>query len=101
MSDGTGKPSTPPPPVSATVRRLGASSGVRRELAALYADLRSGIVSTKHATAAAYVLTCVAKIIADERRLLLEERVAALESRAGVVETKVESRIGERDAYRH
>jgi len=56
--------------------RLTDARGCRRELAALYAELRNGKVTDEHARAAAYVLRAVLESLRVDE---LEERLVALE----------------------
>lgn len=55
---------------------LGTARGVRRELAALYLELRRGEIDERHATSAAYLLRCVLESIRLDE---IEQRLTALE----------------------
>lgn len=56
--------------------RLGTASGVRRELARLYADARRSELNPAAAAKLAYILTCLHKAIETE---IVEQRIAQLE----------------------
>ncbi|MCX8085606.1 MAG: hypothetical protein N3C63_01760 [Rhodocyclaceae bacterium] len=58
---------------------LGTARGVRRELAALYLELRRGQIDERHATASAYLLRCVLESIRLDE---IEQRLTALEQRS-------------------
>lgn len=58
---------------------LGTARGVRRELAALYLELRRGEIDEKHATSAAYLLKTILEAIRLDE---IETRLARLEERS-------------------
>jgi len=57
---------------------LGNARGVRRELAALYLELRRGEIDERHATSGAYLLRCILESIRIDE---IEQRLTALEEK--------------------
>lgn len=57
---------------------LGTARGVRKEIAALYLELRRGQVDEKHATSGAYLLRCILESIRLDE---IEQRLTALEQK--------------------
>lgn len=71
--DGTtGKPDPTPPKI-----KLNSIEDVRREMATVYREARSGKIDISDAGRFAYVLTNIAKLIEAET---IEKRIAALEA---------------------
>lgn len=76
MTESTNNPDTPSP---RRPPRLNTMGSVRRELARVYADARSGSLQPSIAAKLAYVLTCLQKTLEWE---IVEQRLDALERNA-------------------
>ncbi len=75
--DGKGNPLPPAPRAKVDLRDAGA---IRRELGAVYRDMRAGRIETQEGTRLAYVLDLVRKAY---ETAILEQRVVQLERRNG------------------